>query len=665
MTLAVRAGCGLLALSATLALAQSPARPDVDANRTGYQDRVIEGLPPLAEDDGATADAYDRSGWPRLLRLETRLGTPPFDSGRQTQVAYAVYGLLDTPNHGALSIDGSLTPSDRRHSLTLRQRELPLPGGWLGHHGLGVIDAPANGLTRHPSRVLVPTTQLLGLSGEWEHTPSGLSLLAASGEPGQLTSQPANGFEGLGGRRSVLGAQWHLGGSGTAPQSQPVGTSTASDLPGWTLGLQHERAQRATDTQPAEVGSGPLDANATLLHLRHEGADLRAQGQLLRSRSDGQGAQGAWIDIDGEDGPRRHGLSLYRLEPGLSWAGLTLPSDVQGVTLRSEWRTRQWSAEGSYDWLSPINGGAARGSYASGSAHWRLDRQTRFSTGASVRRFDGNAWTGYLDGRFQNGWGMGGLRLTLAGGDSNQSPAQVVAYDQEWLAPLGWTVSSSLGVGRYAAQGDVAADRFWSAALALSAPLGSRSSVRGNLGTEQRTNGQSRHNLNLSAQWRLSPRWSLDGSYTRAIGRSPTVRPLDPLAPVVEESDTSSDRSFQAVLRYETSAGSRSVPLGGRASEGGGRIEGTVFFDANRSGTQDASETGAPGVTVALDNRYAVRTDAQGRFSFPFVAAGPRTVSVRNETLPLPWGVVDEGQVKIDVRLRETTQIFLPVQRAD
>ncbi|MBE0587749.1 MAG: hypothetical protein IH617_06870, partial [Hydrogenophaga sp.] len=122
---------------------------------------------------------------------------------------------------------------------------------------------------------------------------------------------------------------------------------------------------------------------------------------------------------------------------------------------------------------------------------------------------------------------------------------------------------------------------------------------------------------------------------------------------------------FYAVLRYELQAGSRSVPLGGRPSEGGGRIAGVVYFDANRSGTQEASETGAPGVTVYLDNRYAVRTDAQGRFEFPFVASGPRTVSVRNETLPLPWSVVDEGQAKVDVRLRETTQLSLPVQRAD
>ncbi|MDT4863741.1 hypothetical protein FQZ97_984620 [compost metagenome] len=72
-----------------------------------------------------------------------------------------------------------------------------------------------------------------------------------------------------------------------------------------------------------------------------------------------------------------------------------------------------------------------------------------------------------------------------------------------------------------------------------------------------------------------------------------------------------------------------------------------------------------PNVTVYLDNRYAVRTDSQGRFEFPFVASGPRTVTVRPDTLPLPWNVVDQGQVKVDVRLRESVSLTIPVQRSE
>jgi hypothetical protein len=38
---------------------------------------------------------------------------------------------------------------------------------------------------------------------------------------------------------------------------------------------------------------------------------------------------------------------------------------------------------------------------------------------------------------------------------------------------------------------------------------------------------------------------------------------------------------------------------------------------------------------------------------------------VRNDTLPLPWSVVDDGSVKVDVRLRETTRLSIPVQRSN
>ena len=673
------ASCGLLALFGAFAPglhAQTPAAASAEAPApTAYQDRVIEGLAPLDDDDG-NAFEYNRTGWPRFLRLETRLGTQPFDTERKTQTAFAVYGLLDTPNHGALSIDGSLSPRESRGTLSLRQRGLPLAGGWIGNHEAGLIVAPAPAITRRPSRVFLPSATLRGLAGEWLNPASGLALQAGSGEPGQLESVPASGFRGLGGRRTTLGAQWQL--DPRPDSTDPLG------LPGWTLALQHEVASRVTALgQTRETGT-PLDARSTLFALRHESDSRRTQGQLILSRGgtpatsaagETSNPQGFWIDSEWDDGPRQHGIGLYHLDPGLSWAGQAMPADVQGATLRSEWRTRQWSAEGSVDWLRSISGRTRDGSYASGSARWRLSRASSLGAGASVRHFDGDAWSSYGDWRWQNPLGTSGLRLTLSGGSgaASQNRSQAISYDQDWAVPQGWSVSTSLGLTRNSATRDTALadsntepdETLWSAALAFTAPLTGDASLRGTLQTEQGNNGQRRHGINLGSVWRVNQRWSLEGNYTRSLGQSRTVRPLDPLAPIVTDTPTDNDRSFYAVLRYELQAGSRSVPLGGRPSEGGGRIAGVVYFDANRSGTQEASETGAPGVTVYLDNRYAVRTDAQGRFEFPFVASGPRTVSVRNETLPLPWSVVDEGQARVDVRLRETTQLSLPVQRTD
>lgn len=632
---------GLLALGGGPALAQ-PATP--------YVDRVIEGLAPLDEDDGL--DSYDRSGWPRYLVLETRLGTLSFDASRRARVAYALDGLVETPNHGVLSVDGSITPQPRQQTLTLRQRDLPLPGGWFGQHDLGIATSPATGLAREPSRVMLPFTTLRGLRGEWTHAGKGLQFLAASGEPGQLTSQPASGFRGLGGRRLVAGAQWRSPGART------------DDPDGWSLAAQHERATGVRTTFGADPFAARTDADASHLALRREGPNQRHQVQWLRSRTgaDGPSATGAWIDSEWDEGPRQHGVSAYRLEPGLSWAAQAMPNDIEGVTLRSQWRTRQWSAEASVDRLRSVSGRTTPGGYAAGSARWRLDRDNQLNLGAALRRFDGNAWNSYADWRHNGDWGQSGLRLELAGGPNQQGPARTLSHDQEWAMPAGWALSTTLGVGRYAAA--AGNDGFWNAALALQASLTHGADLRGQFGTERRENGLRRHSLNLGGQWRLNQHWSLSGQYVHTIGQVPLRRPIDPLAPVATDTTLgTSDRSFLIVLRYEIDAGSRSVPLGGKPMAGGGRVEGIVYFDANASGTQDASETGVPGVTVTLDNRYAVRTDAQGRFSFPFVAAGPRTVSVRSDTLPLPWVAAEDGPARIDVRLRGTTTLGLAVQQ--
>ena len=147
-------------------------------------------------------------------------------------------------------------------------------------------------------------------------------------------------------------------------------------------------------------------------------------------------------------------------------------------------------------------------------------------------------------------------------------------------------------------------------------------------------------------------------------GRTREIVSIDPLAPPPDSNLLATNtRSFFLLLRYEDRAGSSIAPLGGPPKTGGGSIEGVVFLDANRSGTQEAGESTAAGVTVFLDGRYAVRTDSQGRFTFPFVAPGPRVITVLNETLPLPWETGDRRRTRIEVAVRETMRVAIPVVR--
>ncbi len=642
----------ILGATAPLLTAWAQTAPATPAAAPAYVDRVIENLPPEPTDD-AEAYAYDRAGWPRFLRLETRLGTQPFDQARKTRIGYGIYGLLETPNHGTLSIDGTYAPHDSSGTLTLRQRAMPLAGGWLMSNELGMINPPAPDILRLPARIYLPSIIVQGLSTEWENPGHGVQLQASTGEPGRLDFLPASGFRKLPGQRSSFGGQWRI----------HAGDANPLSYQGLTVALQHEDARRVSNLDGPVLPGDIVNANSTLLALRHESAEHRIQGQVLSTQaSNVNGARsGFWIDSEWDDGPRKHGVGAYRLEQDLSWANLPLANDLLGAYVRSSWRTRQWSAEGSVDWLDSISGRSGSGFFATGSARWRLNRDHTLGAGSTVRRFDGDAWSSYGDWRFQNGWGTTGLRLEFTQGD-NEAASRWLTWDQEWLVPQGWSFSTSLGAGHYEATTSQPSESVWRAALSVAAPLSSRAGLRGNLNTERSDSGQSRHSINLGANWRINTRWSLEGNYNRSTGRSRFTPSLDPLAPlplVVPESD----RSFYAVLRYELEAGSRNVPLGGKAADGGGRIEGTVYFDANRSGTQEASELGVPNVTVYLDNRYAVRTDNQGRFEFPFVAGGTRTVSVRGETLPLPWNVVDQGQAKVDVRLRESVTLSIPVQR--
>lgn len=649
-----------LALAAALACASAAQAQTPPATEAApYQDRVMtESSTAPLPDSAAPEPAHDGSGWPRFLRLETRLGTEPFDARHRARAGFALYGLIDTPNHGSLSIDGSHSPHMGRGTLTLRQRAMPLAGGWLAHHELGVLNTPLPEIVRRPSRVLLPSAIVQGIGGAWEQTAQGWQVQASHGEPGRLDGLPTSAFRPSGGERSSLGLQWHAGADQT-PDSDPLAR------PGWTLAAQVERARQITRLDQALGSSDRLDADSTLLAARHETPNRRLQANLVQTHDATRGSErrGLWLDAEWDDGPRRHGLGLYRLDPQLHWVGQPMANDVEGASVRSAWRTRQWSAEGSLDWLRSVSGRHADGYFASASGRQRLGAGSLIGAGLSLRDFGGRAWSGHGDWRWSNAWGRSGLRLELSGGAS-QATQQRLSHDQDWRVPQGWTLSTSVALGRSAAWDSAPAHSLWAAALSLAAPLSPRAGLRASVDTEQRSGGERQHGLSLGAHWRIDPRWSLEAQANRHLGRRHGGFSLDPLA-APPTTVSSAERSFYAVLRYELQAGTRMTPLGGRAQEGGGRIQGTVYLDANRSGTQEASEVGAADVTVLLDNRFAVRTDAQGRFEFPFVAAGARTVTVRNETLPLPWSVLDGGQVKVDLRLRDTVRLSIPVQRAD
>ena len=112
-------------------------------------------------------------------------------------------------------------------------------------------------------------------------------------------------------------------------------------------------------------------------------------------------------------------------------------------------------------------------------------------------------------------------------------------------------------------------------------------------------------------------------------------------------------------LRYEGNSGKPYEVLGLRSSNsaGIGGVTGVVFFDTNSDKLQQFDEIGVPNVEIYLDG-----TNQRGEFEYPTVATGRHMLTLKLESIPLPWGLgSDKGVVEIDVPLRGRVKVSMPV----
>jgi hypothetical protein len=619
--------------------------------QAAYEDQVIEGLAPEVADEEPMV-AYDETGWPRYLRLEGRLSNGPFDDTGGTAFGVGIYGLLETPNHGTLSVDGQFTPRSGTGTITVRQRGLPLANGWIAQHEAGVITTSTAREGRLTSRVQLPSALLQGVGGEWSHDASGWLWQLSHGQPGRLELLPQANFDPLPGSRTTAGVQWRLPGADAA--SSP-----------WTLGLQHHRARGVRDFL-ASSALAVVDADATRLSLRHDDGALRWQVQGLSSRAGAHRppTQAVWVDSDWTAGNWTHRAGAYRLDPGLQWAALPMASNLQGVYIDSQYSLPRWSVNGTVDLLRSVDGQQAGGYFATVNTSRRLSARSSWQGGLAVRNLQSMDWNAFSDWRTNPTWGASSLRLEVEGGD-NRPRAVRLSQDQAWSRLVDWDVSTTIGMEWIGSRNGAESDRITFGALSVNLPIGQRGGLRGTADFSRSTSGQTREGINLAGNWRLNSRWSVDAGWLWSTGRARQTFILDPLAPPVLFEQTLSNRSFFVALRYELQAGSRSVPLGGKAAQGGGSVEGVVFFDDNRNGTQEANEAGVPNATVLLNDRYPVRTDNQGRFTFPLVAPGAQTLRVLDETLPLPWTTDRTTPPVVEVQVRGSHRLSIPVRRSE
>lgn len=626
--------------SSTVRPSSAAANPDA-----GYQDKVIDGLQPLA-DENAAPPGYNPDGWARQMRVETQLSRNAYTGNTNTSSAgVGLYGLIETPNHGVLSVDAQLGGNPGGGLVTLRQRGLPFGSGWSVSNEVGVIGSPAPALARAASRVAVPGYLMLGGSTDWSNAGQGLRLQGSAGSPGRLDGALIGRFQRLPGSVSSLGAEVDRG--------------------PWSLAARVADASGASyyDNNPAQTSV--IDASSAQFSLRHAtpGRSLQANVIATSDQLLGTTPAGLWVDTEARIGPRSFSGGFFWLEPGLSWAGVPMANDVSGAYVRSTWQSRQWSVDGTLDVLRSIAQPTGTGIFMTGNARWRYSSRISMGAGAAVRRFNGNAWNGYTELRWLNDWGSTSLRADISQ-ELEQSRSRQLTLDHDWNMSTGWSLATSVTGGRVVTLG--VQETLVGAAVSINAPVTSQLSVRANASANSSEGGDAGRfgtAINTGVSWRFAPEWSLEANYNLNKGKTRFNAPIDPLAPPLVFDTATSGNSLFVALRWNARAGSGSDPLGGTRAQGGARIVGTVFFDANNNGRQEASETGAPGVTVYLDNRYTARTDAQGRFDFPFVGTGLRVISVQNDTLPLPWTAPGDGRVKLELLLREDQRVNFGVVR--
>jgi len=623
-----------------------------------YVDRLIDATTlPSAEADDNLPD-YDASGWPRVLRVEARASITARGSERRQESGLVVNARIDTPHYGAWALDGALrVKPDHDDLFTISQRGMPFAGGWFANNSVGILNTPAIDLTRTQSRFFLPSFGLAGIATEWLRGP-GLQLHASAGRRGRFQSYSAPGFEERDQQIVTGGAQW-------------------SPAPGWQTGVQFADGRNRNGAMPdamadavANPAPSPLDP-----HPRSEqdagrswfgagswlGAASRLQVNVAHSSRAGQRAAGVWLDGQTRQSRTTHHYGVFNLEPGLSWGSVLLNNDIRGGYYRLAHHARQWHVDAGIDQVSSVSGRGSNGVQLNGSARYLISQTYSAGAGAFLRSAPLDAWSTFSFLERRGDYGHSRMQFDLASDDLRRK--QQLSFDHAWRMPIGSRLATGVSLGRES----TAAGHHNSVAFAVTGggEIGNRTTLDASLrvhtaeGDGRRSGTQAGFGLTR----RLGAQWFLTGSYHEQRGKERLPIGLNSLIPVPTVIEMPAHRALFVVLRHESRAGVGQAPLGGRPGSAAGAIQGYLYLDANENGMRDAGEGPAAQVTVLLDGKFPVRTDAQGRFEFPMVVSGQHTVTVIPDNLPLPWTLADPGRREVTVPVRDTVTLEIPAIR--
>ena len=656
-----------------------PDIPDVPAVTTkGYVDRVMDTTAADSDALQLKLDTFDESGWSRGWRIEVGTGVQRGISRTQND-SIAISGFFETPDYGIFSVNanragavetipGNVPRSNAGTTWRIDQRGLALNGGWVANHSVGNVGTTGVPLSRGLSRTTVPTTPIRGLAGQWSLADV-VDINASVGEVGAFAGFDLSGFRPTGSHVASAGAQLRLnrqqaGADRTyaAVQFIDVRQSAIDPQLGGRQNTQGIYAAVSTE------GRLPWAENSGRQPSPQEPSErvggFRLQGNFLRSNQmEGGQATGVWADAQWRTEKWRQTAGVFRFDPLLRWGEALLASNLQGLYWRADTATRQWQFTGTGELSNAVTHGNAASAFFSSSVRYRVDSRNTLNTTINLRRLTNPASSVNLSWNQQNAIGQtqwlsevasfSGLRTMRFGAEQslNLSAPSTLSASLVWEQTTGNLVAPVQG---------------WTWGLLGSLSPASGVVLDGSLRGSQRSDGTSALDANVALSWQLGQGWSAALRYAESRGQQAptnllasalTTALLPPAAPSIPF------RSVLLTLRYEGRAGSSSRPIGGVVGEGAGSVKGTVFFDADGNGQREASEGGVPGITVVLDRKYVTTTDAQGRYSFAYVAAKNHLIEISADNLPLPWNSLLREPVSIDVLVRTVTTQDFAVQR--
>lgn len=682
---------------------QERLRKQIAAKPAAYQDRVLDAsaLPAITE-EANPVDAAGYRGW----LAETRVAHATGSTGHATDLGARAEYRQETLNHGewvaqvdarhrsgdsgtAIGIYGSSTAAQSAR-ITLRNLGFPISpqvfaDTTVGDHASEITDA----LTRGYRAAFGSVGTLRGLS---THVfARDFDFRAGIGARGALTGGPFPGFERSGGSLAWLGYTQRL------PESVYVGGQiTHADVPTQAATNATTRASAlalAFGFGGDLVESGSRRARLTLISSRTADA-FGATATSTQNAHGRQSASGVYAEFGLRSGGFKHEAGAYWTQPNLYFADAAVANDRRGAYWRIDHRGTRLSWGAGFD-LDDSNAShraeaiAQQRVAASGNFQYRVDRNTLAGGNIAITHTR-NTWnalnaatttdnggsrsataSAFYQTRVLIGdelWGRSRFTATARRNETivangTAANGQEVQWEHDWITgkfetmrpefitTLGWARDTSGGQTQtYPTAG--LQWKYWQDADFWFGGNLRYTSRSGNLSTSRGLSGTLNAERVFTGGWRAG----LQASMNEA--RVDTT--VGTLQPVVTRSN---DRSIMLYVRLEGGSGTPYQSLGLRTpgSAGTGAVRGIVYFDNNRDGAQQPDERGVPGVEVELDGRYRVTTDRDGRFEFPIVATGNHRITLRLDTVPLPWGAALERGLEVNVPLRGTAAAAIPV----